>query len=119
MFARVREWFREQRAWHRQHEAAWAAVTARGPDQLTTFQHQCTEALSRAVPGLTFEKKKGERELYLVADLPNTKAQVFVYENGSNIHETDRNFIAEEWDFKTPTELIEAVAAEAKKRVAI
>ena len=119
MFTRIREWFRQQRIWRQEHEAAWAAVSARGPDQLTMFQRQCSKALESAVPGLTFQVKQGGHELYLVADLPNTKAQVFVYLDGSNIHEKGNDFIAEEWDFKTPEELYEALVSNAKKRIAI
>jgi hypothetical protein len=119
MFERFRKWFTQHRAWRSEHEAAWAPVKLKGPDQLTSFQHQCSEALAGAVPGLTFERKTGQKELYLVADLPKTKAQVFVYEDGSNIHEAGRDFVAEEWDFKTPADLIAAVVLEAKSRVAI
>jgi hypothetical protein len=119
MFEQLREWFTHQRAWRTEHEAAWAPAKLKGPDQLTSFQHQCSEALAEAVPGLSFERETGQRELYLVAHLPRTKSQVFVYEDGSNIHEAGRDFIAEKWDYKTPADLIAAVVAEAKRRVAI
>lgn len=119
MFARIRKWFREQRAWHAAHKTAWALVTRLEADELTPFQHECTEALLKAIPGLKFDKNKGEKESYLVADLPSANAKVYVYLNGSNIHEKGKDFIAEEWDFKTPQELIKAVVNEARKRVAI
>lgn len=119
MFRRICGWLRQQRVWRKEHEAAWAPVTSRSTDKLTTFQHQCAQALKSAIPDLMFEVVKGEKELYLLADLPNTKAKVYVYENGSNIHEARHDFIAEEWDFKSPSELIDAVVVEAKKRVAI
>lgn len=75
----------------------------------------------KAVPTLTFEAKEleGEKELYLVAGLPGSASKVFIYENGSSIHESGRDYIAEEWDFKTPDELIQAVVTEATRRVAI
>ena len=119
MFARIRQWFRDQRAWSAAHRAAWDPTAKKGEDGLSAFQRQCSEALRIAVPALMFEKHQGTSELYLVADLPNTKAKVYVYLDGSNIHETGNDFIAEEWDFKTPEELIQAVVEEARKRVAI
>jgi hypothetical protein len=55
----------------------------------------------------------------LVADLPNRPAKIYIYENGSNIHESGHDFVAEEQDYKTPRDLIDAVVDELKRRVAI
>jgi hypothetical protein len=43
----------------------------------------------------------------------------FIYTSSSNVHEPGRDFIVEEWDFKTPEELINALVQEVKGRVAI
>jgi hypothetical protein len=118
MLKRLRSWFREQRTWHTEHEATWAPVKQVGSDRLTAFQRECKAALVEALPNLVFETN-GEKELYLVAELPNRSAKVYVYEDGANIHEAGNDFIAEEWDYKTPHELITAIVAEAKERVAI
>ena len=118
MFSRITRWLKEQRAWHTEHEAAWKPLIAVGADRLTPFQHKCQAAFLKAIPSLGFEQG-GEKERYLVAALPGTASKVYIYENGSNIHEAGRDFIAEEWDFKTPDELIQAVVTEATRRVAI
>jgi hypothetical protein len=118
MFSRFTQWLKEQRRWHKDHETAWAPVIAVGADGLTPFQHKCQAAFVKAIPGLAFEQG-GEKERYLVAGLPGTASKVYIYENGSNIHEPKHDFIAEEWDFKTPDELIQAVVSEAARRVAI
>jgi len=57
--------------------------------------------------------------VFLTAAIPNTDVKVYVYVDGGGLQGSQLDFRAEEWDYKTPEELIAELVNEVKARVAI
>ena len=113
-------WFRRQRQWHRDHIAAFSAVTQRQSDGLTAFQHQALASVARSVTAehfkrVTMDEHSGE---YLVAALGNRGAKLYIYPNEAAIFGTKPHSWFEEWDYRTPADLVEALAKECASRAA-
>lgn len=113
-------WFRKQRQWHRDHVAAFSAVTQRQSDGLTVFQHQAVDALAQLVPAPLFKRiamDKGGGE-YLVAPIGSQGAELYIYPNEAAIFGAKPNAWFEEWGYPTPVELLQALVKECASRVA-
>lgn len=111
MIARLVLWWKNLRQWRQDHKAAFAAMSTSGADGVTVFQAHCLETISEVVPRVSFERIKPESgdALYLVAPIPNSDSRLFIYNTEAGIHGPGGDWRFEEWDFRTPTELIEAV----------
>ena len=111
-------WFRSERQWHRDHVAAFAAATQEEPDGLTVFQHQALSAVAQFVPPERFKRipmdtEKGE---YLLAPLGSRGAGLYIYPNEAAIFGAKPYAWFEEWDYRTPGDLLEAVVRECASR---
>ena len=116
----VLAWFGRQREWKRDHIAAFSAATYELADGLTLFQHEALSAVAGFVAPDTFTrvamaKKDGE---YLVAQLGERGAELYIYPNEAGIFGTKPHTWFEEWDFRTPSDLLQALVQECASRAA-
>ena len=61
------------------------------------------------------EKEPGD---YLVAALGSGGAELYIYPNEASIFGAKPNAWFEEWDFRTPTDLLQALVTECARRAA-
>ena len=123
MIGPILRWFREERRWHREHEAAWRGWTL--PDQapLSRFQEECEAsvraALGKVSSGLvsrnTEALEDGEQSIH--AFLRDTKIEFSLYIDTAFFTGPGVDFRFEEWDALTPSDLIDAVAKKAVELV--
>ena len=59
------------------------------------------------------EKEDGE---YLLAPLGNNGAELYIYPNDASIFGAKPHAWFEEWDYRTPTELLDALVKECASR---
>jgi hypothetical protein len=113
-------WFRQQRQWHRDHVAAFSVVVQKQGDGLTLFQHQALEAVAQFVDRRLFKRFAMEKEKadYLMAPLGSHGAELYIYPNEATIFGAKPHAWFEEWDYPTPSDLIQALAKECASRVA-
>ena len=113
--------FRKARQWHREHIAAFAAVTHSLEDGLTLFQHQALDAVRPFVEAGNFKRFPFDngKDDYLLALLPDG-GELFLYSDEAEIcGPTDAdNMRFEAWDFRTPEDLLAALvqACTARRR---
>ncbi len=113
-------WLRRERQWRREHIAAFSAAGQRQVDGLTLFQHQ---AIFRVAPftradcfkRITMDDHSG---VYLVASLGTRGAELYIYPNEAAIFGAKPHSWFEEWDYRTPADLLEALAKECASRAA-
>jgi hypothetical protein len=113
-------WFKKQRQWRRDHVAAFSAAMQRQADGLTLFQCQAISALSRLVPAASFQRSvmsKGHGE-YLLAPIGHSGAELYVYPNEAAILGAKPYAWFEEWDYRTPEDLLQALVEECIARAA-
>ena len=113
-------WFRKERRWRRDHIAAFLAVSHKHSDGLTIFQHEAMSAVASFVPPENFKRlamKDGSSE-YLVAPLGAKGADLLIYENEAAIFGAKPYAWFEEWDYRTPAELLEELSKECAARAA-
>jgi hypothetical protein len=112
----VLQWFGRQRQWRREHIASFSAVSGIQPDGLTLFQHRALAAVARAATPDRFERvpTKSEPGVYLHGPLGHLGHELYIYPNEAAIsHGSKPHAIFEEWDYRTPEELIDALVASA------
>jgi hypothetical protein len=123
MIERLANWWRNQKEWRRTHLDAFARVGIPEPDGVTPFQRQLMAAVGELIPSSSFQSKIKGDETYFVADVPNTKMRLFVYSNEAGLGiPTNQDAFSdwrtfEEWDYRTPDELIAAVVEKVKNAV--
>ena len=130
MFGRIANWWREQKEWRQVHERAFGSVGIPDADGVTSFQRQLMAAVADVMPPSTFQRATMQGspfagETYFVADIPGTKMQLFVYPREAGISNPPKTGILsatkwgpyEEWDYRTPDELIAAVVEDVKSAV--
>ena len=82
---------------------------------LTTFQNKCLNAVSTYLPASSFERVTcKDNTVHLKAPIGNIGAQLFIYETEAGMHGASQDRCFEEWDFRTPTDLIAAVTTTLK-----
>jgi hypothetical protein len=115
MLLRFRQWLSARRLWRRTHDSAWSAVIVPGPDGISPYLHSLRGDLLDAVPELQL-RLSGDTEKYLHGTIPETKAIVYLYSDGAQIHEgPNQLFWAEYHDYLTPQELTEALVSRVRK----
>jgi len=113
-------WFLRERQWRRDHIAAFSVVTQEETDGLTVFQHQALSAVSRCVGTERFQRFAMEKEQgsYLTVPLDSIGAELYIYPNEAAIFGAKPYAWFEEWDYRTPDDLLEALIDECKSRAA-
>ena len=113
-------WFQKQREWRRDHIASFTAEMQRQPDGLTLFQHSALTAIARFVPHDQFKHHPMEKEdgVYLLAPLGSEEFELYIYPNEAGIFGAKPHVSLEEWDYRTPTDLLQALIKECASRVA-
>jgi hypothetical protein len=129
MFGRIKQWWRAERTWRREHIEAFAEATVCDTEGVTNFQRRLMASAESAVPAISFRReqsKEGGVGLYFVADVPGTAMQLYVYPNEAGFgNAPKRGLFAdgvrpyEEWSFRTPDELIQAIVDELRKPHAV
>lgn len=113
-------WFQEQRAWRRDHIAAFTIAVQRQADGLTLFQHQALAAVATFVPSGLFKRSamdKGEG-IYLSAPLGSRGFELYIYPNDAAIFGAKPHAWFEEWDYRTPSNLLQPLSKECASRAA-
>jgi len=110
----VLQWFGKQRQWRQEHIAAFAAVAGMQSDGLTLFQHRSLVALSGIVAPESFRRvaMNSEPGVYLLAPIGTKGRELYIYPNEASIFGTKPHAWFEEWDYRTPEDLISALVAE-------
>lgn len=102
------------------HVKAFAAASKKDSDGLTVFQRRALEAISPFVNRDDFRQVNmvNEDGLYLHASIVDAKVELFFYPDGAQVSDeiTDSRF--EEWDYRTPSELLDAFSKECASRLA-
>lgn len=112
------QWFDRQRRWRQEHIAAFSAMAAIQPDGLTLFQQQAVAAVSAFVAPDGFRRVAMDLEpgVYLLAPLGKRGHELYIYPNEANIFGAKPHAWFEEWNYRTPDDLISALAAECAAR---
>jgi hypothetical protein len=113
-------WFRKQRQWQRDHFIAFSAVVQTQADGLTLFQRHAISAVGRFVSPESFQRSAmgANQGDYLSAPLGRNGAELYIYPNEAAILGAKPYAWFEEWDYRTPDELLEALVEECTARVA-
>ena len=99
--------FQRQRAWRRDHLAAFREVSVVQADGLTRFQHECMSAIAEYVPA---------RQIRRVAPFGPRNVKVFIYPNEAGLWGSGTELPLEEWSFKLPRDLIARLVEECASR---
>lgn len=112
-------WFHRQREWRRDHIASFTAAMQRQSDGLTVFQHSALTAIERFVPREQFKHHPMEKGdgVYLLAPLGSDGFELYIYPNEAGIFGAKPDVSLEEWDYRTPTDLLHALIEECASRV--
>ena len=111
-------WFRREGQWRREHIAAFSEVAEKQRDGLTVFQHQTILEVAKFVAPESFKRvgsDKGDGD-YLVAPLGNDGSELYIYPNEAAIFGKQPYAWFEEWDYRTPAELLKALIEECSSR---
>ena len=114
----IRAWFERQRQWRREHIAAFAAVADKHDDGLTAFQHNAISALATLVEANSYLRRVMPDDLgeCLIAPLGNNGAVLWIYVTDAGIFGVKPHSWFEEWDYRTPDDLLKALVAECVRR---
>lgn len=92
---------------------------------ITDFQKECECVLLQSLKELGFEQTgrvvvtgqvaRDEEETYIRFDVRSTKVRVFIYDDEAEIESPKFSTTYEHWDFKNPSELIQACNARLRK----
>lgn len=117
MWKRFRRWLADNRDWNRQHRQAWSGVTSPGPGGLSVFQERCESALTREIrsAGLAIVERTIQplerNETLLYIRLTPGDLDVWICSAGAQFGYRTGDVRLEEWDARTPDELISEVTA--------
>jgi len=115
MLGRVFDWWRESRQWRHDHLSIFSTMGEIEGNGLTTFQNQCLNAVSTYLRASSFERITcKDNTVHLKAPIGNIGAQLFIYETEAGKHGPSQDRFFEQWDFRTPADLIVAVTTTLK-----
>lgn len=114
-------WIRRERRWRREHIDAFSSATLKNSDGLTLFQHQALTAVAQFVRSDAFKSVAMAEEsgLCLIAPIGVSGAELYIYPNEAAIFGVKPHAWFEEWDYRTPTELLAALVKECESRAAV
>lgn len=114
MLRSIRQWIQRQKEWSTDHRTSWAGAGDAGPDGLSPLQRQCMEAVRQALSirgiPLANERIEGDMERFVVADVPDLGAVVWIYLSGACAMAPSGEMRVEEWDTRSPDEMCQRVA---------
>lgn len=113
-------WIRDRGRWRREHIEAFSAVTTVQSDGLTLFQHQAISAVAPFVNPEQFNRVEMDKEegSYLVSSLGSDGAELYIYPNEVCIFGAKPYSWFEEWDYRTPDDLLQKLVEECASRAA-
>lgn len=111
----ISAWFRKQQKWRDDHKREWAGLTGIGPSGVSLFQKKVLGRLEINAPTLVF-RLEGKQEQYFVANVSDSGFKVFVFPDGIQVFEKRFLMREEEWDRRTPDEMIEILISILKSR---
>ncbi len=113
-------WIKRQRQWRKDHLGSWRGKTEAGEDGLSSFQNECLKELESAFSknNLMLAEKRveeGKDEKFIVGLLPRSGRKLWIYLDGAEIEDNKNKFryFFEEWDFRTPDDMIRELIAAA------
>jgi hypothetical protein len=115
MFKRLRTWFQRERQWHRDHVETWAGWTTAEPDGLCRFQRTCEAAVATALNELgvslherrVVETKEGWKYVHFL--LSPTELEFWLYCDTVEFTGRKLHRRLEEWDHRTPEDMVTKV----------
>ena len=112
------KWITKESRWRREHIAAFAEVSATQTDGLTLFQHRVLAEVAGMISRENFKVVAMNKEpgMYLLAPLGSKGAELFVYPNEAGIFGAKPYARYEDWDYRTPADLIGALVSECAIR---
>ena len=123
MLGRIANWWRAQKEWRRVHIQAFAEADVADSEGITIFQRRLIDAVSDVIASSAFRRETSAGEVYLVAEIPGTDKELFVYSTEAQFASVSKSgdyskrWPFEEWDYRTPDELIAAVVEDIKRAV--
>ena len=122
MLGRIADWWRAQKEWRRTHLRTFAEVAVVDSEGVTVFQRRLMDAIDHLIPRSAFRRESWGAEPYFVADVPGTNKKLFVYSTEAQFALSKTSINAdrwpfEEWDYRTPDDLIAAVVEDVKNAV--
>jgi hypothetical protein len=112
----ILSWLRRTKQWNADHRAAWKGMSDSHDGKLSRFQEIARDALDAAckrggLPAPTHELQlAGTQEPYLTGTLTDGR-RYWIYTDGAGVEDQR----LEEWDFRTPEELIAAFLADVSQ----
>jgi hypothetical protein len=124
MFRTISKWWRSGGEYRRAHNAAFAPFKQADADGVTALQRRMMSELSSIIPAASYLRAHHPDGTTLEADIPGTKQRLHLFpaeaaisldtsKLGSYAHYVPH----EEWDYRTPEELINAVVRDVKNAV--
>jgi len=125
MFGFIARWWQRGVEYRRAHNAAFAPFKEVDSDGITVFQRRMMSELSSVIPPDNFIRgSDSSKAVILEADVPGTKKRLYLYPAEAGIAldtsrppSYSRYAPHEEWDYRTPEELMKAVIEEVKNAV--
>jgi len=93
----------------KEHLEAWGGKSEADPLGFSKFQMECLDAFKLHVQGdgiKIAELEDGKHERYYTGILIDTNLTFYIYIDGAELSGQTCNVRLEEWDFKTPEDLI-------------
>jgi hypothetical protein len=111
-------WLQQQGQWRRDHIAAFSVATQLETDGLTRLQHDTLSAVAHIIAPKQFKRVAMDKGVgtYLVAPLGSSGAELYIYPNEAEIFGRKPHAWFEEWDYRTPEDLVAAVVRECLAR---
>jgi hypothetical protein len=116
IFQRLTNWLQRRRLTSAAHASAWRSAAESGADGLTNFQRLALTTLE-PVTGPLALRRSGIGESYLVGSISGADLVLYLYLDGAQIHGTKHRFIAEKWDYDSPSALIDGLVSFVSARL--
>jgi len=110
MIRRFFDWLSERKTWKSDHMRTWKGFTEADSEGITKFQTKAISDIESQGVQLQFQRM-GQSEAYFVATIQGTEIEVFIYSNGAQVMGNQNLLRAEEWDYRTPEDLIQALVS--------
>jgi hypothetical protein len=116
MLKRLVKWNYDRRAWKREHELAWSGQDEPNEAGISLFQTKCEAAVTSALlpSGVELIDRtiEGEQERVIRARISGTGWTIWIYLDGAQVSSETATLIRlEQWDTKSPDELIDKLVA--------
>lgn len=122
MLVRIARWFRDRAQWARHHKAAWDGMLTPEANGLSRFQAACESALTATLA--TRQRTLIERSIggsatepYVTARVSDSLLTVWIYLDQANVEGPGLDARYEQWDARTPQELIDQFCARVVRQL--